>query len=204
MHGQIELAPQGRGQDLRLVEAAFRLASARQRHPRDDVGPRRRTGRHGPGESAAHPPHPAVLEMVDRAARRTLERERRSGARDRPRRALEALVDGPVRRWGTAPIAPGRRQSPQGPAAPCAEGPFALAAARAPWREDDVERPSQHLADDTAGVGHGPCATAGRAPAAGRRPGRRRIGAIGSWPPGTSRLGLCRLPRRSPHRSAAR
>ena len=76
-------------------------------------------------------------------ARRALEAERRPRARDR-RQAGSRGTRRRTRARDAASLAPRRRQRHQRDAARIAEGPWPVAAPRAPRREDDVERPSQH------------------------------------------------------------
>lgn len=152
-HRKVEFPPERHRKDPGLVEAALGLASAGQRHPRDDVGPGRSAGRHRRRERTPGSSDPPVLEVMHRSSRGTLERERGPRTGDRGGGALAAAA-GVLTRRSAATFAPGRRQGAKGTPAPHTERPRTVAAPRAPRREHHVERPLQHRRDDSVAVRH--------------------------------------------------
>ena len=127
-----------------LVEAALGPPPAGERYPRHGVGGRRADLGESGGERVADPPPSRELEAMNRLLRGSPIREGRAHGRDGRRGAIWAPIDVRARR-PAAPAAPRRLQGDERARALLAEGPRAGAASRARPREQDVDRPFDHL-----------------------------------------------------------
>jgi hypothetical protein len=129
-----------------LVVSALGEPSTRQGHPRDDIdGWQIVTRRDRRGEGPCHITPSGELEAVHGASSGTVEEERRPSRRHRVRRAVTA---GSHRHagWATAPVAPGTHERHERHTARGTERPRPGPASGAPAREDDIERPREHVA----------------------------------------------------------
>lgn len=89
-NGEVELVRDDQREGLRLVEPTLGLPPPGQRNPGHRVCRTGRHLRHRPAERVRDTSPPGELQPVHRRTHRTLEKERRSGAGERRRRAVPA------------------------------------------------------------------------------------------------------------------
>ncbi|MEA2579830.1 MAG: hypothetical protein QOE83_722 [Actinomycetota bacterium] len=141
LYGKVQLASEPPSKHARLVIAARSQPRARQRHPchrqRITRPGRRSHGGHRPGERRSNVLPARVFQSMHRRPGWTVEPERRSRGGERPIGTITTR-EGRGRGGPSTPLTPRRLQGGQFRATVVAEGPWPVAAPRAPAREQDV------------------------------------------------------------------